>query len=183
MLGSKSDAPELTRVVKDRMLPAGPVVIEADEREREALAERFGIVSVDSLTAEIGLDLCKKGVRAEGRLQATITQSCAVSDEAFAVAIDEPIVLRFIKEGTADLTPSEDDEIDFEITADDCDEIEYPDESFDLGEAVAQTLGLAIDPYAEGPNADAVRKKAGIVEEGQQDGPLAAGLAALKKSD
>ena len=46
---------------------------------------------------------------------------------------------------------------------------------------MAQTLGLAIEPYAEGPKADAVRKKAGIVEEGQQDGPLAEALAALKK--
>jgi hypothetical protein len=51
---------------------------------------------------------------------------------------------------------------------------------FDLGEAVAQTLGLAIDPYAEGPNADAARKAAGIVAEGEQDGPMAALLAALK---
>jgi uncharacterized metal-binding protein YceD (DUF177 family) len=182
MLGSKSDAPELTRMVKDRMLPAGPVLIEADNRERKALAERFGVLSVDSLTAEIALDLCKKGIRAEGQLRATITQTCAVSDEAFCVNIDEPIVLRFIKEGTANLTPSEDDDIDFDITADDCDEIEYRDESFDIGEAVAQTLGLAIDPYVEGPNADAARKKAGIVAEGQQAGPLAAGLTALKKS-
>ncbi|MEM8726635.1 MAG: DUF177 domain-containing protein, partial [Pseudomonadota bacterium] len=68
-----------------------------------------------------------------------------------------------------------------ELDAEDCDEIEYAGDMFDLGEAVAQTLGLAIDPYAEGPNADAARKAAGIVEEGEQDGPLAAALTALKK--
>ena len=181
MLGSKSNAPELTRVVKARLLPAGAVIIEADERERAALAERFGVVAVNSLNAEITLDLCSKGVRAEGTMQAEITQACAVSSEEFSVVIEELIVLRFIEEGTVQLTPSEDDEIDFDLTADDCDEIEYAGDSFDLGEAVAQTLGLAIDPYAEGPGADAARKKAGIIAEGQQNGPLAAGLAALRK--
>lgn len=181
MLGSKSDAPELTRVVKARMLPASAVVIEADERERVALAERFGILSVERLSAKVELDLCKKGIRAHGSISAEITQACAVSGDPFPVTIEEEITLRFIEEGSNQLAPSEDDDVDYELTADDCDEIEYSGDSFDLGEAVAQTLGLAIDPYAEGPDANAVRKQVGIIEEGQQDGPLAAGLAALKK--
>jgi hypothetical protein len=75
----------------------------------------------------------------------------------------------------------EDEVIELELEADDCDEIEYSGDMFDLGEAVAQTLGLAIDPYAEGPGADAARKAAGIVAEGEQEGPLAALLAGLKK--
>lgn len=186
MLGSKSDAPELTRVIKARLLPASAVLIEADERERAALAERFGVVSIEKLSAEIELDLCKKGVRAEGSMRAELTQACAVSGEDFPVTVAEPITLRFIEAGSLTLTPSEDDEIDFDLTPEDCDEIEYAGDSFDLGEAVAQSLGLAIDPYAEGPSAAAARKEAGIVEEGQGDGPLAAGLAAglagLKKN-
>jgi hypothetical protein len=35
---------------------------------------------------------------------------------------------------------------------------------FDLGEALAQTLGLAIDPYLEGPNAEEARRKAGLMD-------------------
>ena len=181
MLGSKSDAPELTRVVKARMLPASAVLIEADERERAALAERFGVASIEAFSARVELENCKKGVRAQGTISASITQSCAVSGENFPVAIDEEIAFRFIEEGTASLTPSEDDDIDFELTADDCDEIEYGGDSFDVGEAVAQSLGLAIDPYAEGPNANAARTAAGIVEEGEEDGPLAEALKALKR--
>ncbi|MEM7689346.1 MAG: DUF177 domain-containing protein [Pseudomonadota bacterium] len=180
MLGSKNEAPELTRMVKARLLPASAVLVEADERERAALADRFGIVSIEALSAQVELEQCQKGVRAQGALQAQITQICAVSGDPFRVAIEEPITLRFIEHGSAALTPSDDDDIDFDLTTEDCEEIEYDGESFDLGEAVAQTLGLAIDPYAEGPNANAVRKKAGIVEEGQQDGPLAQALAALK---
>lgn len=170
-------------MVKARLLPASAVLIEADERERAALAERFGVESIDRLAAEVGLDLCQKGVRAEGSLKADITQMCAVSGEPFPVRIDETITLRFIEQGTSTLIPSDEDEIDFELTADDCDEIEYGGESFDLGEAVAQSLGLAIDPYAEGPKAAAARKKAGIVEEGKQDGPLAQALRGLTKKD
>lgn len=180
MLGSKDVAPELTRVVRVRTLPAGPVLIEADERERVALAQRFGIVSVDGLSASVELELCKKGVRAEGSLSATVTQLCAVSDEAFQVPIKDSFILRFIEQGSATLKPSDDEDVDFDLTADDCDEIEYLGDSFDVGEAVAQSLGLAIDPYAEGPTAAAARKSAGIVDEGLQAGPLAEGLAALK---
>jgi uncharacterized metal-binding protein YceD (DUF177 family) len=143
--------PELTRMIKARPLPGGPVVIEASAEERAALA---------------------------GRLTAAIQQPCAISGEDFPVTIDEAIDLRFIE--ARQRPASEGEEI--ELKADDCDEIEYAGEMFDLGEAVAQTLGLAIDPYAEGPDADAARKAAGIVQEGEQLGPLADLLGALKKS-
>ena len=172
---------ELQRIVKMRILPAAPVKIEADEDERVALAKRFGIVSVGALDAAIELEASRKGVRVHGTMRARIIQTCSVSGEDFPVTIEEPIALHFIEEGSADLAPSEDEAIDYELTAEDLDEIEYSGDSVDLGEAVAQTLAIAIDPYAEGPNADEARRKAGIVEEGQQGGALAAGLAALQK--
>lgn len=170
---------ELTRMVKARPLPADPVVIEASEAERAALARRFGLGSVDALRAEIALEAKPRAIRASGRLTAAIMQPCAISGEDFAVTIDEPVDLRFVEENPR--PASADDAIELELEADDCDEIEYAGDMFDLGEAVAQTLGLAIDPYAEGPNADAARKAAGIVAEGEQEGPLAALLAGLKK--
>lgn len=168
---------ELTRMVKTRPLPAGPVIIEASEAERAALAARFGLGAIASLRAAIELEQKPRAIRATGRLNAQIMQPCAVSGEDFPVTIDEPVDLRFVEEHQH--IASEDEEL--ELEADDCDEIEFSGEMFDLGEAVAQTLGLAIDPYAEGPNADAARKAAGIVQEGEQDGPLAALLAGLKR--
>ena len=172
-------APELSRPVKVRPLPGDPVIIEANEAERAALAQRFSLSSVESLRAEIELEDKGKAIRATGALKAEIMQACAISAEDFPVSVDEPVDLRFVPEGTLSAAESDDEEI--ELEADDCDEIEYSGETFDLGEAVAQTLGLVIDPYAEGPNADAARKAAGIVEEGQQGGALADALAALKK--
>jgi len=178
---SPSDLPrsELTRMVKARPLPAAPVVIEATQAERAALAARFGLGAVEALRAEIALEQKPRAIRATGRLRAQIMQRCAVSVEDFPVAIDEPVDLRFVDESAHALPDDEATEI--ELEADDCDEIGFSGDMFDLGEAVAQTLGLAIDPYAEGPNADAARAAAGIVKEGEQDGPLAAMLAALKK--
>jgi uncharacterized metal-binding protein YceD (DUF177 family) len=155
------------------------VVIEASPEERAALAARFGLGAVESLRAEISLEQKPRAIRASGRLKAAIMQPCAVSGEDFPVTIDEPIDLRFIEENHRPI--AEDAEIELELESDDCDEIDYAGDMFDLGEAVAQTLGLAIDPYAEGPGADAARKAAGIVQEGEQEGPLAALLAGLKK--
>jgi uncharacterized metal-binding protein YceD (DUF177 family) len=166
-------------MIKVRPLPGEPVVIEATEAERAALATRFGLGAVERLRAEVALEAKPRAIRATGRLVAAIMQPCAVSGEDFPVAIDEPIDLRFIEENPRPV--AEDEAIELELEADDCDEIEYAGDMFDLGEAVAQTLGLAIDHYAEGPNADAARKAAGIVQEGEQQGPLAALLAGLKK--
>jgi uncharacterized metal-binding protein YceD (DUF177 family) len=164
-------------MIKARPLPAGQVVIEATPEERAKLAARFGLGAVESLQAEIALEQKPRAIRATGRLRAAIMQPCAVSTENFPVTLDEPVDLRFVEQHQR--SGSGEDEI--ELEADDCDEIEFSGEMFDLGEAVAQTLGLAIDPYAEGPNADAFRKAAGIVIEGEQMGPLADLLAGLRK--
>lgn len=174
-------APEFSRMVKARQLPAAALVLEANEAERTALAKRFGLPSVLALRAVASLEQDGKAVRATGSLSAVIVQNCSISGEEFEVAIEEPLALRFVEEGRITPALSEDEEIEIELSPDDCDEIEYSGESFDLGEAVAQSLGLAIDPYAEGPNADAARKEAGIEGDDAPSGPLAEALKALKR--
>lgn len=166
---------ELPRVVKLRQIDARPVRIEADAEERAALAERFGIVAVDRLAADVTLEREGEDVAVSGRLEADIVQTCGISGEDFPVRIDEPIALRFVPE-VAHTVPDE----EIELEESELDEIEYTGDALHLGEALAQSLGLAIDPYATGPNADAARKEAGILEEGAT-GPLAEALRALKK--
>ncbi|RXZ65560.1 YceD family protein [Pelagerythrobacter rhizovicinus] len=166
---------ELSRIVKLRQIDARPMRIEADAEERAALAERFGIVSVERLAADVTLEREGEEVAVSGRLEANIVQTCGISGEDFPVRIDEPIALRFVPE-VARSVPDE----EIELEESELDEIEYSGDAFDLGEAVAQSLGLAIDPYATGPNADVARKEAGILEEGAA-GPLAEALRALKK--
>lgn len=176
-------APEFSRPVRIRPLPGDAMHIEASDAERTALAQRFGLPNITSLTAMVELEHDGKAIRASGNLDAEIIQACAISGEDFTTTISEPLALRFVEEGSIDPALSEDEDIEIELSADELDEIEYSGDSFDLGEAIAQSLGLAIDPYAEGPNADAARNKAGITSDEEQapSGPLAEALKALKK--
>ena len=173
--------PELSRPIKVRPLPGEPIVVEADAGERAKLAGRFGLPGIDTLRAVVELEQRGSSIRAFGRLTAAIRQACAISGEEFPANVDEELDLKFVEEGTLATPEDENEEIEIELDAEDCDEIEYSGDSFDLGEAIAQSLGLAIDPYAEGPEADAARKAAGISQEGEQEGPLAEMLKGLKK--
>ena len=173
--------PELSRLIKARSVPGELVVIEANAEERAALAARFVLSAVNALEARVSLEAKDSAIHANGTLTASIEQPCAVSGDDFPVSIDEPINLRFVRESTLAETENEDGEIEVDLTADDSDEIEYSGDMFDLGEAIAQTFGLAIDPYAEGPSAQEARSAAGISDEDTPGGPLAEALAALKK--
>jgi len=156
-----------------RQIDDRPVTLEAGEQERAALSKRFSINSIGKLAAT--LTLVREGdvVHAQGTLHAEIVQSCAVSGEDLPATIDEPLSLRFAPD-----SPIETEEL--ELAADDLDEISYNGTVLDLGEAVAQSLALAIDPYPVGPEAERVRREAGLLDEGSS-GPFAA-LAALRKN-
>ncbi|MGB7418811.1 MAG: YceD family protein [Erythrobacter sp.] len=170
---------DFSRLFKVKALPGQPIVLEASAGERAALSDRFGLPGVDSLRAVIELEQRGASIRARGTLEAAIRQTCATSGEDFPAQISEEVDLRFVERSAPE--PHADGDIEIELDAADCDEFEYYGDTFDLGEAIAQTLGLAIDPYAEGPEADGARQRAGITADGQQDGPLAAALLALKR--
>lgn len=166
---------EFSRPVRARHLPPEPLTLEATEAERRALAGRFGVVAVDRLHANIALSAEKGAILANGTLAADLVQTCAVSGEDFPVHIKEPVTLRFV----APVARAAEE--DLELPSDEADEIEFTGDTFDLGEAIAQTLALAIDPYACGPAAEAARAEAGLAGDDQPRGPLADLLAALKK--
>jgi hypothetical protein len=143
---------EYSHMIDLRQINDQPLVLEPDGDERRKLAARFGLTGIDAMRAELRLSVDGAKVEAKGHLSARIIQMCAISGEDFPVKISEPFALRF----APPLQGYQPDE-EIEIFADDCDEIEYEGTAFDLGEALAQTLALAIDPFAEGPNADKAR--------------------------
>ena len=169
--------PEFSRPVDLRSIGNDPVKLAADDAERAALAQRFDLVSIGRLEAEVTLAPDGSEVQADGTMIADIVQSCAVSGEDLPVKIRQSLALRFIP--AASLGPADPDE-EIELEEDELDEIPFEGTVFDLGEAVAQSLALAIDPFAEGPGADEARRRHGVVEEGEQTGPLADALRALK---
>jgi uncharacterized metal-binding protein YceD (DUF177 family) len=164
--------PEFSRPIDRRQIMQKPVHLVATEAERAALARRFGVVSLSRLEATMDLYLNGEEVAAKGRMSADLVQACAVSGADLAQTIDEALDLKFVPE-----QPIEAEELELEEHQ--LDEITYTGTTFDLGEAVAQSVGLAIDPYAVGPDADRVRREKGLLDESAA-GPFAA-LAALKK--
>jgi uncharacterized metal-binding protein YceD (DUF177 family) len=169
-------ASEFSRVIDIRQAGGKELRLEADAAECAALATRFGLVRIDRLEAQVALHREDRAVDVCGRLTGEIVQSCAVSAEDLPVAIEEELSFRFVP-ASEEHRPDE----EVEIGAQDCDEIEYEGTAFDLGEAVAQSLGLAIDPYATGPNAEEARARAGISAP-EESGPFAA-LKGLKGTD
>ncbi|MFV0645370.1 MAG: YceD family protein [Sphingomonadaceae bacterium] len=167
-------APEFSHMIARRPLPAAPVTLVPDEQQRAALARRFGLSAIRQMQAVISLDADGDTIIARGSLAADIEQPCAISGEDFSTHIEEPLYLRFVPVNT--ICQAGEEEI--ELGAEDCDEIPYSGDQFDLGEAIAQSLFLAIDPYAKGPDADMARKESGLMDE-NASGPFAA-LAALR---
>ena len=155
---------EMSRLFDARQLPAAPVDITATPEECAALAARFDLVAVRQLSARIALVREGESARASGVLDADVVQSCAVSGEDLEVGVHEPVKLQFVP-------PSGDLPEELELEAEMLDQIEMEGSRFDLGEALAQTLGLAIDPYLEGPGAEEARRK---LAEQEPSGPFSA---------
>jgi len=163
--------PEFSRIVDLRQLDGRDVELVATAEECARLAERFGVVQIDRLKATLSLAREGDTVQANGRLEARLVQSCAVSAEDLPITVSEPLALRFVPAKAADHPEEE-----LEIDSTDPDEIEYSGTAIDLGETIAQSLGLAIDPFATGPEAASAREKL----RNETDSPFAA-LAALKR--
>lgn len=163
---------DFERIIDANRLPLGQQDLAASPEECAALAVRFGLVAVNALRAAVTLSGDGPAVRVTGMVRAEVVQSCAISGDDLPVSIAEPVSLRFVPHPAAAAAE------EVELSADELDEIEMEGTRFDLGEALAQTMALGIDPYAEGPRADEVRRKAGLLDEGQA-GPLAAGFRDL----
>lgn len=155
-------APEFSRRIAVDRLGSGPLreAIAADMAERAALCARFGWVRLDRLEAEAEVVLTPKGVEARGSLQATVAQACVVTHDAIDSAPAVPFHVRFVEEGAL----AAGNEV--ELSDEDLDVIPFDGQAVDLGEAVAQTLALALDPFPRGPRADAVMRDLGAEEAG-----------------
>ncbi|HJR82738.1 MAG TPA: DUF177 domain-containing protein [Sphingomicrobium sp.] len=152
------------------------VDLSAGEEERRRIAERLGLRSLDRLDAHATLERNGEIVRARGRLKAVLCQSCVVTDEPVDAHADEAFDIYFLPEPSAS---SPDEEI--ELRESDCEVVFHDGSAIDLGEAIADTLALTLDPYPRSPGAEAALKEAGVLTEAEA-GPFAA-LARLKRSD
>lgn len=175
-----TDAPEWSRLIEAAhvSLEVRKLSLEANESERQGLARRFDLPRLDVLRAELKLQAQSDGVHADGTLHAELAQRCIATGDELPLVIDTPFALRFRHQTETGRAADFEEEV--ELDASDCDTIDYPGSQFDLGEALSDTLYLALDPFPRGPNAEAALKAAGVKSEGEA-GPFGALAELLKK--
>ena len=144
---------ELQRRQKVDRITATPttVVVTADGAERAAIARRLELQDVASLEAECRLDRppVAKGIRLRGRLRARVTQTCVVTLEP----VPAEVVAEFERLYVPGWTPEMEDMA--ETVDAEAPDIEPLDgDTIELGEAVAEELSLALDPYPRLPGAE-----------------------------
>lgn len=161
--------------------------ITAKKTECALLAERFGILEVVALTAKVRLQPIAGGalIRLTGTLDAQVIQSCGVTLQPVPARIKEDISMSFAPECDED-----EDEIDLSL-----DEEDPPDPIvggiIDIGDAVAEHLALALEPFPRAPGAEFQNAEFGdprgkISEKNVEQAPVSpnpfAVLASLRKN-
>jgi len=113
--------------------------IAADPDECKALAVRLGVPAIHALNAELqAMPWRGGGLKLEGKLVADLEQVSVISLEAFRQQVEFPVTRYFAA------NPVAGEEADAEIDPIDNGQV-------DLGEAVAETLALELDPYPRRP--------------------------------
>ncbi len=119
--------------------------IEASPEERAALAKRFGLIAIESLSASGAIDVSARGRRARltATLRARVVQACVVSLAPVPASVEETFTLTYDRQGGRRIEVKEES---FDLDTEEPPE-PLPEGGIDVGEAVAEHLGLALDPY------------------------------------
>ena len=131
--------------------------LEAGEADLKAIAERLGIPSVESLSAELTLQRVpgnRAVVHVEGRLKAGVTQSCVITQAPVKAYIEEDFEAWYADQDSfVSLARARQERAgkmaDTEIPV--MEEREDPEPmvngKIDAGDLIAQYLSLSLDPY------------------------------------
>jgi uncharacterized metal-binding protein YceD (DUF177 family) len=170
--------PEFSRPLRLDAVGGQPreMKLAAEPGERAALVRRFGLLALDRLEAEVTVVRRDDEIALHGTLSAEVSQACVASGAPVPVALIVPFDILFRPQPA----PGGADE-EVELGEGELDIVFYEGGEIDLGEAVAETLALNLDPYPRAPEAEAVLRAAGVAREGEEEkeSPFAA-LAGLK---
>ncbi|QHL89828.1 DUF177 domain-containing protein [Sphingomonas changnyeongensis] len=173
--GTACSGPEFSRPVEASTIGAEPraITVTATDEERRRLAGRFRLAAIGRLEAELRLVRRGEAIHADGTASGEAVQHCVVTGDPVPVALDVPIAVRFVADA-----PAAGPEEEIELSAEDLDTLPVEDGRIDLGELVAESFALALDPYPRAPNADAAL--AAATPNGSTGGGAFAALAALR---
>ena len=132
------------------------VDVSADAAERRALAERFDLLEVRALRGHGRLERRGAELVLHGWLEADVVQECVVSLEPVPARICQPVERRYRLGGVAHAAGAR-FEPEGTVVLDDEAEVEtVSGRAIDVGEAFAEELGLALEPYPRAPGASAL---------------------------
>ena len=142
--GPEFSRPEFSRIVSVAQLGTDPYrqEIRATEKEREALAERFGLLALDRLMAEV--ELVRQGqdtILLQAAFEAAFVQNCVVTLDPVDGAMAANFALRY---GPPEAEGEDQEDVAFEPLVNDF---------IDIGEAVAQEFSLALPSFPRSPGA------------------------------
>ena len=127
---------------------------EPDAAALKDIAKTLGLVSLDSLTAEIFLRPWMDGAEVSGLIRARVTQVCSVSADEF----EEPIESRFsvhVLPADSEYAPQDEDsggELGMDPEGDDPPDV-LEGQSIDVSGYVIEHLALELDPFPRKPGA------------------------------
>ncbi|MEM9471561.1 MAG: DUF177 domain-containing protein [Pseudomonadota bacterium] len=118
--------------------------IDATDEECSAIAARFGVAAVHSMSATIHVQPWKRGgFRARGEASANITQTCVVTLDPFETVVRAQLDQLFVARTSRLAT----DAVEVVVSHDE-DDIGYIDDGeIELGEFAVEALCLELDPY------------------------------------
>jgi uncharacterized metal-binding protein YceD (DUF177 family) len=170
---------EFSRPIRlDELGPAPRTVsIEAGKDERAALATRFGLEAIHALAAEARIVRMGDSITASGRVAATVVQTCVATSEPVKEKVEEDFTLVF-RPHPAISSPDE----EIELGEGDLDVIFYDGGTIELGDAVAETVSLALNPFPRSASAEETLRSAGVKSEDEVKAEASpfAGLAGLR---
>ena len=126
-----------------------PVVLAAEDGQRERLAADHGLLSVESWRAALLVEPWKRnGVRVSGQVDAEITQQCVVTLEPIAAQISEEVSALYFPQDSklGRLGFHAAGEIHLDAEGPDSPETLSGD-TIDVGALAEEFFALAIDPY------------------------------------
>lgn len=185
---SKKYTPEFSRIVntEEQVSKKEKIILEASAQERAALAKRFELVLIDSLTAELTIIAASNGeVTVRGPMHAQIVQSCVTTLEPVPEMVEDEVKVLFSPHVSEEDMPSNPDDLE-DLSEDELmallDQPEpLVDGKIDVGEVVSQFLAVAMNPYPRKDGAE-LPEAALIEEEADEERPNPfAKLAGLKE--
>ena len=172
---------DLSLALKASELDRDPVKyqLEASDEERAAIVERFGLVSLDYLKADVSIKAKDhgQGVFVSGQVQSKLGQRCIVSLEAVDEVIDEPFELLLVDPELANRM--DEDESYLDPDAPEYDALEG--DEVHVGEIVAQTLSILMNPYPRADGAEVEAPKSAHVSLNEPELEKPNPFAALSK--